>query len=74
MHFWDAPDHISKANFNLVLENNRMYFQNAAGYFGALPLVISGTVYPLVYSPLKSMGSASVKGIWMWIQSLESID
>lgn len=42
MHFWDAPDHISKANFELMLDNNRMYFHEATGHFGALPLIVSG--------------------------------
>ena len=23
-HFWDAPDDLSEANFDLILENNRM--------------------------------------------------
>jgi len=42
MHFWDAPDHVSDANFEALMENNRLYFHEAAGYYGTLPVTLSG--------------------------------
>eukprot|EP00210_Caulerpa_lentillifera_P007372 g7046.t1 len=42
MHFWDAPDHISEGDFEALLESNRLYFHEAAGYYGTLPITISG--------------------------------
>ena len=42
MHFWDSPDHLFKANFDLLLENNRMYFHNATAHYGGVPLKMTG--------------------------------
>lgn len=46
-HFWDAPDDISCANMDLVFAKDRMYLQNTTGYFGAVPLLVTGK--PVAY-------------------------
>eukprot|EP00884_Botryococcus_braunii_P001435 jgi/Botrbrau1/11292/Bobra.0038s0058.1 len=42
MHFWDATDDFSDVNMDLVLEGERLYFHDATGYFGAIPMVLTG--------------------------------
>lgn len=41
-HFWDAPDDISGARLELVLERDRLYLHHARGFYGAVPLTVSG--------------------------------
>src|SRR5689334_14264813 len=41
-HFWDAPDDITGASMDLVFERDRLYLHQAKGYFGAVPLNVSG--------------------------------
>lgn len=42
MHFWDATDDLTDVNMDLLLEGERLYFHNATGRFGAVPLVLTG--------------------------------
>ncbi|GIM02660.1 hypothetical protein Vretimale_7447, partial [Volvox reticuliferus] len=42
LHFWDAPDDISGASMDLVLERDRMYLLGAVGRFGAVPITVTG--------------------------------
>lgn len=41
-HFWDATDDIQDARFDLLFEDDRLYLHNATGYFGAVPLSLTG--------------------------------
>jgi hypothetical protein len=41
-HFWDAPDDITCANMDLIFEGDRMYLHGATGFFGAVPLDVTG--------------------------------
>ena len=42
-HFWDATDDFSKTNMDLLFEGDRLYLHKATGYFGAVPMSITGT-------------------------------
>ena len=42
LHFWDSPDDISGADMDLVLERGRMYLLGAGGWFGGVPLALTG--------------------------------
>jgi len=67
MHFWDAPDHVSKADFELLFENNRIYFHNASGHFGALPLVLTGEHHPITAHrclDIEHRGHGHRSGVW----------
>ena len=37
-HIWDAPDDFHDVNMDMIFENDRMYFHNATGYYGAIPI------------------------------------
>eukprot|EP00873_Tetraselmis_striata_P029672 jgi/Tetstr1/449936/TSEL_036990.t1 len=41
-HFWDSPDSLSGASMDLLFEGDRMYLHNASGYFGGVPLTLTG--------------------------------
>ena len=41
-HFWDATDDFSKTNMDLLFEGDRLYLHKATGYFGAVPMSITG--------------------------------
>lgn len=41
-HIWDAPDHIYNSNFDILLQENRLYFHNSTGMYGAIPMVLTG--------------------------------
>lgn len=41
-HFWDATDDFSKTNMDLLFEGDRLYLHKATGYFGAVPMAITG--------------------------------
>ncbi len=42
LHFWDAPDDILGADMELVFERDRVYLHGARGWFGAVPLSVTG--------------------------------
>ncbi|MAD20600.1 MAG: hypothetical protein CMJ52_10720 [Planctomycetaceae bacterium] len=41
-HIWDAPDDFEDVNMDLLFENDRIYFHNATGYYGAIPVSAVG--------------------------------
>ena len=41
-HFFDAPDDFSRTRLDLLFEGDRMYFHNAQGFFGAVPITLNG--------------------------------
>jgi hypothetical protein len=41
-HFFDAPDDFSRTQLNLLFEGDRLYLHGAHGYFGAVPLTLTG--------------------------------
>ena len=41
-HFWDATDDFSDTHMDLLFEGHRLYLHNARGFFGAVPLTITG--------------------------------
>jgi len=41
-HIWDAPDDFENVNMDLVFEENRIYFHNATGRYGAIPVSAVG--------------------------------
>jgi hypothetical protein len=41
-HFWDSPDSLSGASMDLLFEGDRLYLHNASGYFGGVPLTLTG--------------------------------
>jgi len=41
-HFWDAPDDLRGVNMDLIFQGQRLYLHNAQGWYGAVPLHISG--------------------------------
>ena len=41
-HIWDAPDDFEDVDMDLVFENDRMYFLNAEGKYGAVPVSAVG--------------------------------
>lgn len=61
-HFWDAPDDIIDANMDLIFEGDRVYLHKAKGYFGAVPMKVTGD---LDLNPLHGeyRVSASVPGV-----------
>ena len=45
-HFFDAPDDFSRTRLDLLFEGDRMYFHNAQGFFGAVPITLNGIFKP----------------------------
>ena len=45
-HFWDAPDDFSCAKLSLNFEGDRLYLHHAQGYFGAVPVTVTGAPSP----------------------------
>ena len=47
-HFWDAVDDLSKTDIDFVFDDQRLYMHNASGYFGSVPLTLSGanSIFP----------------------------
>ena len=43
-HFFDATDDIIGADLDLLLERDRLYLHNASGYFGSVPMTLTGGV------------------------------
>ena len=43
-HFWDATDDITDACLDLLFETDRLYFHNATGRFGAVPMSLTGAL------------------------------
>lgn len=41
-HFWDATDDFSATNMDLLFETDRLYLHKATGFFGAVPMSITG--------------------------------
>ena len=41
-HFFDAPDDFSKTKLDLLFEGDRLYMHGAQGFFGAVPLTLTG--------------------------------
>lgn len=41
-HFFDAPDDFSQTQLDLLFEGDCMYLHGAQGYFGAVPLTLTG--------------------------------
>jgi len=41
-HFWDAPDDMLNCRMDLLFEGKRLYFHNARGYYGAIPVYVTG--------------------------------
>ncbi|CAG9460725.1 unnamed protein product [Pedinophyceae sp. YPF-701] len=41
-HFWDAPDDIVACDMDLLFEGKRLYFHNARGCYGAIPVHVTG--------------------------------
>lgn len=41
-HFWDSPDEITQSQMDLIFEGDRVYLHKAKGYFGAVPLKVTG--------------------------------
>lgn len=42
LHFWDAPDDIIDGNVDLLFEGHRLYLHGAQGFFGAVPIIVTG--------------------------------
>ena len=61
-HFWDATDDIMDAKMDLIFEGDRVYLHKAQGYFGAVPMKVTGD---LDLNPLSGEYriSASVPGV-----------
>ena len=41
-HFFDAPDDFSKTKLDLLFEGDRLYMHGAQGFFGAVPMTLTG--------------------------------
>lgn len=41
-HFWDSSDEIINSAMDLIFEGDRVYLHKATGYFGAVPLKVTG--------------------------------
>lgn len=41
-HFWDSSDEIIDSTMDLIFEGDRVYLHKAKGYFGAIPLKVTG--------------------------------
>lgn len=41
-HFWDSSDEIMNSAMDLIFEGDRVYLHKATGYFGAVPLKVTG--------------------------------
>ena len=58
-HFWEATDDFSKTDIDLLFEGHRLYLHGAEGYFGAVPmnltgmvsLIIRGSAYAQIHVP-----------------------
>ena len=61
-HFWDSSDEIIDSTMDLIFESDRVYLHKAKGYFGAVPLKVTGD---LDLNPLHGeyRVSASVQGV-----------
>lgn len=61
-HFWDSSDEIIDSTMDLIFEGDRVYLHKAKGYFGAIPLKVTGD---LDLNPLHGEYriSASVPGV-----------
>ena len=46
-HFWDATDDFSATNMDLLFETDRLYLHKATGFFGAVPMSITGAGHSL---------------------------
>lgn len=42
LHFWDATDDLSDVNMTMLFEGKRMYLHNTKGYYGAIPIQVTG--------------------------------
>ncbi len=42
LHFWDASDDLLGCGMELVFEGDRVYLHGARGWFGAVPLAVTG--------------------------------
>ena len=43
-HFWDATDDFARADMDLLFEGHRLYLHDARGFFGAVPMTMTGAV------------------------------
>lgn len=41
-HIWDATDDFSEVAMDLLFEHDRLYMHNAKGFFGAVPMSMTG--------------------------------
>lgn len=46
-HFWDATDDFSATNMDLLFETDRLYLHKATGFFGAVPMSITGAFHSM---------------------------
>eukprot|EP00959_Pyramimonas_sp_CCMP1952_P414224 8679043-Pyramimonas_sp.AAC.1 len=42
LHFWDAPDDMRAVDMDLLFQGQRMYLHNAHGWYGGVPMGVSG--------------------------------
>lgn len=42
MHFWDATDDLTEVKMTMLFEGKRMYLHDAKGFYGAIPIQVTG--------------------------------